>query len=148
MLATLPKPKTKQQVKGYSLKSPRQNENYYIYVWDRKTYNSDEVKEKRKEKGTRNYSKVDGWKSLGNMNNPSSWEELYKHLAIMYKTVDEEEVRRYLEEKREEMEQKRIEKLHQLNKWIADEYRRMGIDDTDWIPDVKKASKILKELRA
>lgn len=147
MIKTPVKEETKQQIKGYSLKSPRQSE-FYIYVWDKNTYDSKKVLEKRKQKGTRNYSKVEGWKSLGNIKNPSSWEKLYVHLYNMYGYVNEQEVKDYLEEKQKELEKKRIETLNQLNKWIADEYKRMGIDDVDWIPDVKKAKKILKQLRA
>ncbi|MBG9657103.1 hypothetical protein [Cytobacillus firmus] len=147
MIKTPVKKESKQQIKGYSLKSPRQSE-FYIYVWDKNTYDSKKVLEKRKQKGTRNYSKVEGWKSLGNIKNPSSWEKLYVHLYNMYGTVNEQEVKDYLEEKQKELEKKRMDTLHQLNKWIADEYKRMGIENVDWIPDVKKAKKILKELRA
>jgi len=137
----------KKENQGYSLKSPKYK-NYYIYVWDKNTYNSEEVAEARKLKNTKNYSKVKGWRSLGRYDDSATWEKLYQHLANIYgTTVNEQEVREYLEAKYEELEKKRIEKLNQLNKWIAEEYDRMGITDYNLPSDIAKAKKILKELR-
>ena len=138
----------KRENQGYSLKSPRQNGNYYVYVWDKNTYNGVEVAEARKLKKTKNYSKVGGWEYLGRYDDSATWEKLHLHLTNIYGTkINEQEVRAFLEAKYEELEKKRIEKLNQLNKWIAEEYDRMGITDYNLPSDIAKAKKILKELR-
>jgi len=140
--------KQKRKFKYYSLKSPKNDGNYYIYVWDKRTYDPNEVKEAREKKGTRNYSKVKGWKSKGNINNPESWERLFIHLNDVYGTIDEQEIREDLWEKQQELEQQRIEELNQYNGWIDEHLKRHGIEGFPLPTELKLAKKMWKELNS
>lgn len=120
---------------GYSLKCPNGNGKmkYTVWVWDKNTYNGEKVKERRKLKRElgmeyRNYSRVEKWKSLGDMSDPETIQALYEHLVEVYGfEYTQDELQKSLEEQRDEMEKERLKKLDELNRRISSKCHSLGI---------------------
>lgn len=113
---------------GFTLKNPHGSlKGWFVYVWDKGTYDAEQVKRVRTLKGNNNYSKVK-WKSVGKYDDPQTFEKYYQHIVQVYgEDITKEEVQKQLEEKHQEMEQKRLNKLAELNTVILRESHLRGM---------------------
>jgi hypothetical protein len=149
VMAMLIKGKRGKEGIGCSVKDTNQNGTFYIVVWDNKTYDADHVKnrrEQRKKEGKeyRNFSEVKGWRSVGPIEDPESWEKLWIHLIKTYGTeFDRSEVESELAERREKMTNERNKKLTILEKEIKSITDALGVPFEsvkipNGIPQIKK----------
>lgn len=133
---------------GVSVKDPNQTGKYYCYVWDRNTFNYEEVKKIRKIKGKENYSKTKGWRSIGRLWDLDTNHKLYDHLEQVYgKGFDKEEVQKHLQEEYDRLEIKRKKELTRLNTLLIQTYNQKGIDGTI-AKTIREAQRKLKKLES
>lgn len=136
---------------GFSLKNPHgKASTWYVQVWNKDTFNNEHVKAVRQAKGNNNYSKVDGWRSLGKWDDESTLVKLYRHLESIYgEQITEEDVQKQLEEKYQKHEQKRKVQLAFINFQIVQEYLKRGIQmEMSQLGDnLKEAKRKLKSLQ-
>lgn len=104
----------KRNAHGFTLKDINRDGkgNYYVYVWNKSTYDKKEVKEQRElrkiqGKNHKNYSSVKGWTSIGNYKKEETINKLYKHLISVYgQEVDRSKMIEVLNEKSKELDKK------------------------------------------
>lgn len=98
---------------GFSLKDTNKTGTYYIYIWDKDTCH------KVVGKNGKVNSKVNGWKSIGNYEDPESFDKLMKWLKIkypnQYSTID---VSENLKNQFYEQEEKRISILTSMQEEV------------------------------
>lgn len=144
--------------KGYTLKDTNKCGTYYVYVWyfgvnKEARYNATEVKNKRERKRENgeeytNYSKVNGWHSLGKMNDPETIEKLREHITKVYGgEFDLIEVREYLYQLRNEMEKKRLFLIEILTEELKTILKEKGLFMEKIPTSVAGLKRVIKKLQ-
>lgn len=135
---------------GFTLKDINSTGNYYVYIWDKRTYDGDLVKAQREKKGV-NYGRVDGWNSIGPLREPGTFDKLIKHLKKVYEVKEDDLLdipflRRELEVKKRELDAKQAKKFEQVMEQVDALATEKGV--TYEMPaTLRRAKKLLKQLK-
>lgn len=136
---------TKSRVKGFSMKDNNLTGTYYLWGYKQGSYDKEYVKKRREEKGNGNYSKME-WICFGSY--PTAVPLLMNHLKEVYgQSFSEEEVNKRLQERYQELEDKRIRDLVEVNLQINKELKRLGRMTMTYEGTVNRGKRILYQLK-